>query len=330
MRRQTGSWVCGTAAALLVLGMGSATAAPAAPAAPETREAWLGVYSQTLTPELREGLNYSGSGALVSRVVDGSPAGKAGVRNGDVVVGINTTTIASASDLSRAVRDAKPGQKVSVRIVREGERRTLSTMLAERPADDFEWSEAPAPPDDAEAPEAPRFKGDGDFEFLLDDAVPGLAMFRGGRGRLGVRVENLNPDLGGYFGVANGKGALVVEVLKDTPAERAGLKAGDVITKAGDRKVENTDDLVKALRAAEKKVTLAVVRKNATRTVESELRESPRVMRFRHDGPLSFGDGDVRIHRLEREDAQDVRRELDELRRELRELKSKLEEKSRN
>jgi len=122
---------------------------------------------------------------------------------------------------------------------------------------------------------------------------------------------------------------LVLEVFKETPAEKAGLKAGDVITKAGDRKVEDSDDLVSALRDAEKKVTLTVMRQKASRTIESELREKPS-MRFRYDGPMSFRDGDVRIRRVQREMPDDVRRELDDLRRELRDLKTKLEDKSHN
>jgi C-terminal processing protease CtpA/Prc len=175
------------------------------------------------------------------------------------------------------------------------------------------------------APEAPG----GDFQYFFDDALPGFSMFSGGRGRLGVRVENLSADLGSYFGVADGKGVLVLQVFKDTPAEKAGLKAGDVITKAGDRKVEDSDDLVSALRDADKKVTLTVMRQKSSRTIESELRERPSI-RIHHDGPMSYRDGDVRIRRVQREVPDDVRRELDDLRRELRDLKSKLEDKSRN
>ena len=316
------------AAMVLALGMGVANAATETPQAKDAKgatEAWLGVYSQTLTPELREGLNYGGSGALVNRVVEGSPAEKAGVKSGDVVVGINTTTVASATDLTKAIRAAKVGQAISVRIVRDGKRATLSAKLAERPAEDSEGSEAPEPPGGT------RYKSDhdGDLDFFFDHDMPGFAMFSGGRGRLGVRIQDLNPDLGSYFGVTDGKGVLVVGVLKDTPAEKAGLKAGDVITRAGDRKVEDSEDLVRALRAADKKVALTVVRKNATRTIESELLESP-LMRMRHDGDMSWRDGDIRIHRVQRDVPDDVRRELDELRRELRDLKSKLEEKSRN
>jgi serine protease Do len=321
MRGRTGWWAIGTAALLVLMGTNGAQAAAAAPEAPKAEEAWLGVYTQTLTAELKEGLNYNGNGALVSRVVEGSPAEKAGVKKGDVIVGFGSATVASSDDLSRAAGKTKVGQVVSVAIVRDGARRSLSAKLAARPAEDLEWSESPT---------APRSKGDGDFEFMLDDLAPGLAMFSGGRGRLGVRVEDLNPDLGAYFGVPTGKGALVVEVLKDTPAERAGLKAGDVITKAGDSKVEDSGDLVRALREADKKVSLTVMRKNASRTIESELREAQHVFRYRHDGPMSWDDGPVRVRRMTRGDEDEVRRELEDLRRELRDLKTRMEGKSTN
>ncbi len=120
-----------------------------------------------------------------------------------------------------------------------------------------------------------------------------------------------------------------IEVLREMPAGKAGLKAGDVITKAGDRKVEDSDDLVRGLRDAEKKVTLTIMRKNASRTIESELRESP-LIRMGHDGSMSWRDGDIRIHRIQREVPDDVRKELDDLRRELRDLKTKVEGKSNN
>lgn len=324
MRGRTGWLAIGTVALLILMGTNGARAAAAAPEAAKADEAWLGVYTQTLTAELREGLNYNGSGALVSRVVEGSPAERAGVQKGDVIVGLGSATVASSDDLSRAVGKTRVGQAVSVAVVREGARRSLSAKLASRPSEELEWSESPM------APEAPGIKGDGDFEFMLDDLAPGFAMFGSGRGRLGVRVENLNPDLGAYFGVPTGKGALVVEVMKDTPAERAGLKAGDVITKAGDSKVEDSGDLVRALRDADKKVSLTVMRKNASRTIESELRESPRVFRYRHDGPMSRDDGPARVRRMTRGDQDDLRREMEDLRRELRDLKTRMEGKSTN
>lgn len=308
-------WTPGMAALVLVLGMGTASAAatPSAAPAAEAKDAWLGVYTQTLTPELREGLNYTGTGALVSRVVEDSPAAKAGVQKGDVIVGINTATIASSTDLTDAIGKLKVGQAISVRIVRDGTRRSLSAKLAERPTD--EMDEAPL------APGTTRYKDDGD-DFFFDHDLPGFAMFGGGRGRLGVRVQDLNTDLGSYFGITDGKGVLITEVLKETPAEKAGLKAGDVITKVGDRKVEDSDDLVSALRDADKKVTLTVMRQKTSRTIESELRDS---MVRRQS--MSYHAPEIRIRR---EVPDDVRRELDDLRRELRDLKTKLEDKSHN
>lgn len=317
MRRHRSTWTAVFAVMGLAAGLAAGAAHAQTPEAkPAPKEAWLGVYTQTLTPELSEGLNYTGSGALVSRVVEASPAEKAGVKKGDVIVGLNTTTIASATDLTKAIGNAKVDATVSVRIIRDGERRTLSAKLVERPVEEMEWSSAP---------EAPGHHG-GDFEFMFDDAVPGFA-FRGGRGRLGVRVEDLNADLGSYFGVTDGKGALVVEVLKDTPAEKAGVKAGDVITKVGPTVIANSDDLVKALRSAENnKVTLTVRRKNAVRTIESELRESPRVYRYRSDrgAPFAWKDGGIRV----RVSDDEMRREIEELRREIRDLKSKVEGKN--
>jgi serine protease Do len=320
------------AIALLAPGMG-----PARAAVGDEGQAWLGVYSQTLTPELRDGLGYKGDGALVSRVVSGSPAERAGIKKGDVIVGINTTTITTSSGLSRAIRGATAGQTVAVRIVRDGARRSMSAKLEARPEDGDQESmdeDAPDAPDSPEAPAPPnraerRFKLDLGPGADLGDIGPGMAMLHMGRGRLGVRVESLNPDLGGYFGVKDGKGALILEVLKETPAERAGLKAGDVITKVGDKPVADAEDLVKALGDADKKASLTIVRKGATRVVESELGEAPRVMRWRGDGPLGMKegkDGDMRVRVFrDGQDGADVRRELESLRRELRELRARIE-----
>jgi serine protease Do len=324
MRWHSLRWASGVGALVFVLGLGVASAATtskapeaAAPQAVAPQDAWLGVYTQTLTPELREGLNYNGTGALVSRVVEDGPAAKAGVQKGDVIVGVNTTTIESSSDLTDAIGKLKVGQAISVRIVRDGTRRSLNAKLAERPADDLEGSDAPEAPGTRHY----HYDGDGDYEFNFNDMMPGMFS---GRGRLGVRVQDLNTDLGSYFGITDGKGVLITEVLKDTPAEKAGLKAGDVITKVGDKKVEDSDDLVSALRDADTKVMLTVMRQKASRTIQSELRDP--MVRVRR-GPMSYRAPEIRI---QRDVPDDVRRELDDLRRELRDLKSKLEDKSRN
>src|SRR5262249_42423088 len=143
MRWHSVRWTSGVAALVLLLVVGVAGAATtskapeaAAPQAAASQDAWLGGYTQTLTAQLREGPNDSGAGALVSRVVEDSPAAKAGVQKGDVIVGLNTTTIESSSDLTDAIGKLKVGQSVSVRIVRDGTRRTVNAKLVARPEDD--------------------------------------------------------------------------------------------------------------------------------------------------------------------------------------------------
>jgi C-terminal processing protease CtpA/Prc len=142
-----------------------------------------------------------------------------------------------------------------------------------------------------------------------------------GRGRLGVRIEDLSPELGEYFEVPGGHGVLVVEVMKDTPAERAGLRSGDVITSVGDRDIKDSDDLIRALREEEGKVSINVVRRGNHRTIEAELDKADRqVLRVRPgEGMMGF-----RGRSSEREER--MRQEIRELREELKDLKKELED----
>ena len=306
---------------------------PAGRAAEERSEtAWLGVYSQEITPELRDGMNHASEGVLVNRVVPDSPADRAGIRKGDVIVRVNSRLVNTPDELSRIVRAGHVGDPVAIRIVRDGNQQTLTARLAARPEED---SEAPEARESRRSHETP----DPDFDFDFDfDGGPGsdgesfeipgdgFAMLGMGRGRLGVRIQSLNTGLGDYFGVKDGKGVLVVDVLKDTPAERAGLKSGDVITRVGDRDVNDADDLIRAIRSSEGKVTIGVVRHNTRRTIEAELKPAPRpprVLRLRRgNGAGSPGSWSW----SETPDREELRRDLRELREELRGLKKELEE----
>jgi membrane-associated protease RseP (regulator of RpoE activity) len=146
------------------------------------------------------------------------------------------------------------------------------------------------------------------------------------RGRLGVRIESLSPALGDYFGLKDGKGALVLEVLKDTPAERAGLQVGDVITRAGDQAVATGMDLVSALRGKDGKVALRVVRHGTPRTIEAELEKTePTRVRSLEDR-LGDRPGVQKRIILRTTDRSDLRHELDQLRRQLDELQRRLDE----
>ena len=161
-----------------------------------------------------------------------------------------------------------------------------------------------------------------------------------GRGRLGVQVQDLNAGLGEALDLADRQGVLVTEVIDDTPAKRAGLKAGDVIACVGETEVGDAESLRRALRDRDGRVTLTVVRKGVRRTVDAELEardddrrdviklrrgDTPRVMRIpnlRSRG-LMQDDGDDDASRA------DLEKELRELRQELRELRLKMEEMDR-
>ena len=127
---------------------------------------------------------------------------------------------------------------------------------------------------------------------------------------------------------------LVLEVLRRTPAEEAGLRAGDVITAVDGGAVYDGDDLVKALAEKQGTVSLSVIRKGDRRTVQATLEDGPRASRDRAgSGQLGLGrTGDRRVIRLrtdERADREELRDQLDDLREQVRELRQRLEDSRR-
>jgi C-terminal processing protease CtpA/Prc len=199
--------------------------------------------------------------------------------------------------------------------------------------------------DDGGQPHVYKFEGDADQlpeqirgmvrDFHVDGAngLRSLAML-GGRGRLGVRIESLNEDLASALGAPGKEGVLVLEVMKDTPAEKAGIKAGDVIIAVKDRGVTDSENLVKTIRELDGKVSITVSRKGSKRTVVAELEPAPRLDRGGDSmGMGRMGDSDRQVIRLRDRagaDNEDLRKQLEELRGQLRDLKHQLEDKPHN
>src|SRR4030095_16145139 len=155
----------GIGAALLLVGLAGAPRV----ALVQERAGCLGVYSQSLNDDLRESMNIDEGGILVTRVVEDSPADRAGLRRGDVIVSVGGHSIDSPSDLMREVRDRSPGTSLTLAISRDGNRRTLSARLGERPdaesnpdsnRDEFDRGDdeaiPPTPPTPPEPPAPPR------------------------------------------------------------------------------------------------------------------------------------------------------------------------------
>src|SRR5690606_24015765 len=210
----------------------------------------------------------------VERVQEGSPAAKAGLKTGDVITEFDGERVRSARHLARLVGETPPGRDVSVTVRRGGDTVTLS--VSPEVSDMAFRAEELIDPERFELPPGLarrewrfdwRFPGDIDpdtFRFL----------WRPGGRRIGVQFQELTPQLAKYFGVADG--VLISDVAEDSPAARAGLRAGDVVTAVNGKKIESGRDLIRALQDVEgDTATIEYVREGKTATVEVTL-ESPR------------------------------------------------------
>lgn len=210
---------------------------------------YLGVNVERLSAEEKQEFGVT-FGVLVTRLVKDQAAEKAGIKKYDVIQYFNDEKIRRPDDLVEAVRDCKPETKAEVKLVRDGKSKQITVTLGklESKWQGFGWGDN---------------KG-----FLF---VPGKG------GYLGVHLQELNKDLAEYFGVKKGEGALVLKVGENTPAEKAGLKAGDVITRIGDKEVAEPEDVHKIVLDLEEgnNVAIEVVRHKKKMTVTAEVGERP-------------------------------------------------------
>jgi len=192
----------------------------------------------------------------VTMVDQDAPAGKAGVKEHDVILSVNGTAVDSAAQLRRVIHETPAGRVVTLQLSRDGQTMTVKTQLAERSKAAMLWS-----------PKAKEFK---DYQVnvmpamppMPDFDLPGAMVVVRSSMRSGLTVENLTPQLGEFFGVKDGKGVLVRGVDKGSRAEQAGLRAGDVIVKINDQPVHDTTDFSYALRRSHdsKAISVGVIR----------------------------------------------------------------------
>ena len=205
-------------------------------------------------------------GVRIDEVEAGSAADKAGVKAGDVVIEFDGERVRSARQLTRLVQETPAGRAVTMAVRRGSDRQTLNVTPEAREA--FVWNGRLGPELEREIergverglrdlPE--RIEPFFDFRF---DGMPSM----GSRGRLGVELERLSDQLAAYFGATSG-GVLVGAVTPESPAAKAGVKAGDVITRVNGTAVKDSRDVIAALRDVtdDGVVTLDIVRdKKAT------------------------------------------------------------------
>ena len=234
------------------------------------------------------------SGALVQEVREGSPGAKAGMKKGDIITDFDGEHVRSARHLSRLVAETPEGRTVKTAVLREGKRVDLSvtpesgTHAGRRIEREFEFK---VPPPDVFAgrpgDDEMMGPGPGSRKFFFDVRPPkgggpgDFMWFAPGRARLGVGIEELTPQLAEYFGTRDG--LLVTSVEPDTPAAKAGLKAGDVITSVNGKAVSDGGELIEAVQSADDgaEVTVGYVRdkKAATAKATLEPREKEKVER---------------------------------------------------
>jgi serine protease Do len=217
------------------------------------------------------------SGAVVSNVREDSPAAKAGLAEGDIVVEFDGERVRSARHLSRIVGETPAGRSVKMVVEREGRRVDLQvTPEAGMARGDHEFFFRGMPNPGFEF-NAPNFNFDGGpmrgfREHGLREGDPDVMVMPRGRGRLGIGIQDLTPQLEEFFGTD--KGVLVTTVQPDSPAAKAGLKAGDVITAVGDAPISSPSDLTRAVRGAAEGSDLSITymrdKKSARATAKLE------------------------------------------------------------
>ena len=218
-------------------------------------------------------------GVRVDEVNVDSPAEKAGLREGDVVVEYDGERVRSARQFTRLVQETPDGRTVKIAVIRNGQKQSMdATPEAGRATWDFGFD------GDRIRRELERSLRDlpREFEFRYDDRgprrfeyrVPDRVMPLTPRGRLGVSVQSLTPELEEYFGATNG-GALVSSVAQDSAAAKAGIKAGDVITSINGDRVSDSGDLMRELEEATGEVTIGILRDKQELTLTATLTGRP-------------------------------------------------------
>jgi serine protease Do len=198
------------------------------------RRAKLGVLVQHVTPDMATALGLpSAEGALVSQVDSGSPAARAGLKQGDVIVEFNGKKVNDSNQLRNEVASSQPGSTATLKVLRNGHPETVSATLAELPSSKDHLASRG------------EHRGDGQF---------------------GMTVEPLTSDLAEQVGVPSGtQGVVVTGVDPDGAAADAQLQEGDVIEKVDGRAVKTADELKSALDRRDGKPSLLLVhRKDAT------------------------------------------------------------------
>jgi serine protease Do len=243
----------------------------------EEGPSWLGVELREVTSDAAKELKLSAErGVVLGKIVPDSPAAKAGLKENDVVTEINGQRVEGAAQFRRMIHEIPAGRTVQLTVWRDGRAQNLSVTLgkSEERRQSFKVFAPPAPgtpgtfafrmPEMPEIPDVPVMEWNGNI-------------LMGGQPRLGIDAEDLNGQLGTFFGAPDGEGILVREVNPGSPAEKGGVKAGDVITSFNGERIRTLGDLREKLSAKreakdkDRTVKLGVLRNKSEVSLSVEL-----------------------------------------------------------
>lgn len=231
---------------------------------------WLGVETQEVTAEKAKELKLSPErGVFVGKVLQDSPAAKAGLKDGDVITDVNGQRVEGAMQFRRMIREIPAGRSVQLSVWRDGRSQTISATLGKTEENlkhmlgampqTFKFR-MPDLPEVSPMPEMPSFEWDNGGPLM-------------GHPRLGIDAEDIGGQLGSYFGAPDGEGILVREVIAGSAAEKAGVKAGDVITSLNGERIHGLSELRSKLSSLGegKSAKLGILRNKSAMTLDVEL-----------------------------------------------------------
>lgn len=220
--------------------------------------AYLGVDINDITPDRLAELKLKEEhGVEVTMVDQDAPAGKAGLKEHDVILSLNGAAVESGAQLRRLIRETPPGRIVTLNLSRDGQPMTVKVQLSDRQktmswapkAKEYKFTVPPVPP-------------------MPEIDVPVSVVVVHSSMRSGLMVENITQQLGEFFGVKNGTGVLIRSVEKGSRADKAGFRAGDIVVRVNDQAVRDTSDFTHALRSRDgNTVTLGIVRDKREQTI---------------------------------------------------------------
>ena len=230
-------------------------------------------------------------GAIIIRVDHDGPAGKMGLHERDVILQMNGASVDGEETMRRMLRETAPGHTVTLLVSRDGQQMTLSAQMADKDQVERDaWNNhlggangtvsSGAATSGLYGPQAPA-TGLPTGEVADQGAPPSgppAAASRYGRSFLGTLLmspsytgallEKMSPQLSGFFGVGDGQGLLVRSVEPDSPAAQAGMRAGDVVTRANLLPVKTMSEWAKVIKEAKgRPVTVTLMRDRAVKTV---------------------------------------------------------------